>query len=41
MNFLNKRKALLITGALQTGKTYTIRHYGQSHFENFIEINFI
>ncbi len=37
----NKRKALLITGARQTGKTYTIRQYGNSHFENFVEINFL
>ncbi len=34
-------KALLLTGARQTGKTFSIRHYGRSHYENFVEINFI
>lgn len=33
-------KALLITGARQVGKTYTIRQFGKS-FESFVEINFI
>ncbi len=33
-------KALLLTGARQTGKTYAVRHFGAS-FKNFIEINFI
>lgn len=37
----NKKKALLITGARQTGKTYSIRQYGKTHFDNFIEINFL
>ena len=34
-------KALLITGARQTGKSYSIRQFGTTHYENFIEINFI
>lgn len=34
------RNALLITGARQIGKTYSIRQFGKS-FKNFIEINFI
>lgn len=34
------RNALLITGARQTGKTYSIRQFGKS-FKSFIEINFI
>lgn len=34
------RNALLITGARQTGKTYSIREFGKS-FKNFVEINFI
>lgn len=34
------RNALLITGARQTGKTYSIRKFGKS-FKSFIEINFI
>ncbi len=33
-------KALLITGASQIGKTYSIRRFGQT-FRSFIEINFI
>lgn len=34
-------KALLIDGARQVGKTYSIRSFGNKHFESFIEINFI
>ena len=34
-------KALLVTGARQTGKSFSIRHYGTTHYENFVEINFI
>lgn len=36
----NTRNALLITGARQIGKTYSIREFGKS-FKSFIEINFI
>ncbi len=39
--FMNDHKALLLTGARQIGKTFSIRHFAQSHFETFIEINFI
>ena len=35
------RKALLVTGARQTGKTYSIRQMGRRMFENFVEINFV
>lgn len=35
------KKALLIDGARQVGKTFTIREFGKSHFKSFIEINFI
>lgn len=35
----NDKKALLITGARQVGKTFIIREYGK-RFENFAEINF-
>ena len=35
------RKALLITGARQVGKTFSIRKYGKEHFEVFVEFNFI
>ena len=34
------RNALLITGARQTGKTYSIREFGKT-FKSFVEINFI
>ena len=37
----NIKKPLLITGARQTGKTYSIRQFGRTHFDNFIEINFL
>ena len=35
------RKALLITGTRQVGKTYIIREVGKADFESFIEINFL
>ena len=34
------RNALLVTGARQIGKTYSIREFGKS-FKSFVEINFI
>ncbi len=34
------RNALLITGARQIGKTYSIREFGKS-FKSFVEINFV
>lgn len=34
-------KALLITGARQTGKTFAVREVGKRCFDNFVEINFI
>ena len=34
-------KALLITGARQVGKTFSVRKCGGSAFNNFVEINFI
>ena len=36
----NSRNAILITGARQTGKTYSIREFGKT-FKNFVEINFV
>lgn len=36
----NDRKALLIKGARQVGKTTTIREFGKQYYKNFIEINF-
>ena len=35
------QKALLISGARQVGKTYSIREFASSHYENVIEINFL
>ncbi|NCU25266.1 ATP-binding protein [Candidatus Nomurabacteria bacterium] len=32
-------KALLITGARQVGKTFTVREFGKQNFEYFVEIN--
>lgn len=39
--YASTKKALLITGARQTGKTYSIRQFGKSHFESMVEINFV
>lgn len=36
-----KKKALLITGARQVGKTYSIRAFGHQHFRSFVELNFL
>ena len=35
------KKALLVTGARQIGKTYSIRKFGQENYRTFVEINFI
>ncbi len=35
------KKALLITGARQVGKTYSIRDFGRKNFHSFIEINLL
>lgn len=39
--YKRNNKALLITGARQTGKSYSIRNYGTTHYGSYIEINFI
>lgn len=39
--YANSRMALLVNGARQVGKTFSIRQFGQAHFKNFVEINFI
>lgn len=39
--YKNEKKALLVTGARQIGKTYSVRAFGKSHFTNYIEVNFI
>jgi len=33
--------ALLLSGARQIGKTYSVRKFGTDHFKSFIEINFV
>lgn len=35
------KKALLITGARQTGKSFSVRQFGTSHYKHYVEINFI
>jgi len=35
------KRALLVTGARQTGKTFLIREFGRANYENVAEINFI
>ena len=38
---LNQREAILIDGARQVGKTWSIRAFGRRHFKHVVEINFI
>ena len=37
----DSNKILLIDGARQVGKTYSVRYVGQKLFENYIEINLV
>lgn len=39
--YVHDKKALLLTGARQIGKTYSVRQFGKQCFESFIELNFI
>lgn len=39
--FHTERKALLVSGARQVGKTFAIRKVGNECFENVVEVNFI
>lgn len=39
--YRNDSKALLLTGARQTGKSFSARHFGRLYFKHFVEINFI
>ena len=39
--FAQDKKALMLTGARQIGKTFSIRRFGHMQFESFLEINFI
>ena len=38
---LHDKRSLLVTGARQVGKTFSIRKVGKECFENFVEINFL
>ncbi|MDW7657106.1 MAG: ATP-binding protein [Bacillota bacterium] len=35
-----RRKPLLVSGARQTGKTYSLRSFGKAHFKNVVYVNF-
>ncbi|MBQ8564045.1 MAG: AAA family ATPase, partial [Firmicutes bacterium] len=37
----DSNKVLIVDGARQIGKTYIIRHIGESLYENYIEINLL
>lgn len=39
--FINEKRALLVTGARQVGKTFAVRKIGKEVFEQMVEINFI
>jgi predicted AAA+ superfamily ATPase len=39
--FTNEKRALLVTGARQVGKTFAVRKIGKEVFEQMVEINFI
>ena len=39
--YRNNNKALLLTGARQTGKTFAIRRFGTENFDSIVEINFV
>lgn len=39
--YRNDNRALLLTGARQTGKSFSARNFGMSNFKHFVEINFI
>lgn len=34
------RKPLIVNGARQVGKSYILREFGQTHFDNVVEVNF-
>ena len=39
--FANEKRALLVTGARQVGKTFAVRKIGAEIFEHLVEINFL
>lgn len=36
-----KKKAMLVTGSRQIGKTSLVRRFGKERYEHFVELNFI
>ena len=40
-HFRSSRKALFLTGARQSGKTYAIRKYAKNNGLNLVEVNFL
>ena len=40
-SILHDRRALLVTGARQVGKTFSVRKVGKECFDNVVEINFL
>ena len=38
---LGGTKALLLTGARQVGKTFSVREFARKHYESFVELNFL
>lgn len=40
-SMLHDKRALLVTGARQVGKTFLVRQLGKECFENIVEINFV
>lgn len=37
----DNKKCLIIEGARQVGKTFTIRRFAEQYYDNYIELNFI
>lgn len=35
------RKPLIVKGARQIGKSYSIREFGKAHYDNLVELNFV
>lgn len=36
-----RRKVFILLGARQTGKTFIVREFAQTHYESFVEVNFL
>lgn len=39
--YKHQKQALLLTGARQIGKTFSIRHFATTHFKHFVEFNLV